>query len=394
MLLKEKIKQTVSILKEKDIDVWITFVRESGINPDPVLEYIMPVSFTWESAIIITKTGRKTAIVGEFDATSVENLGVIDEVITYRGGIKEKLIKILTEINPKKIAINYSLDDPTADGLSHGLYLKLLSYLKDTPFSDVLISAQEIISTLRSRKTETELKLIKNAIKETEKLFEKLTENLKPGMTEIEIAEMLKGWMKEIGGEPAWEEKICPSVFAGPQKRGAHSAPTENKLMPGHILNIDFGIKLNGYVSDLQRVWYVLKEGEESPPKEVIKAFATVRTAIENARKELKPGRAGFELDKIARDTIVKEGYEEYPHALGHQVGRSAHDGAALLAPLWERYGKLPYIKLEEGMVFTLEPRINLKEYGVISLEEIAIVTKDGGEYLSTPQEELFLIKS
>ena len=68
--------------------------------------------------------------------------------------------------------------------------------------------------------------------------------------------------------EPAWEINYCPSVFTGPQESGAHSGPTDRIIEKGHVLNIDFGIKLNGYCSDLQRTWYFLKDGETEAPVE------------------------------------------------------------------------------------------------------------------------------
>ena len=74
------------------------------------------------------------------------------------------------------------------------------------------------------------------------------------------------------------------------------------------------------------------------------------------------------------------------------QVGRKAHDGGTLLCPEWERYGKLPYMKVEETQAFTLEPRIILEGYGVATIEEIIIVRPDGGEFLSHPQTEIILI--
>jgi Xaa-Pro aminopeptidase len=101
----------------------------------------------------------------------------------------------------------------------------------------------------------------------------------------------------------------------------------------------------------------------------------------------------GREIDSIVRDYIVGKGFEEYPHALGHQVGRSTHDGAGLLCPEWERYGTLPYLKVEENQVYTLEPRINIPGYGVATIEEIIVVREDGGEFLSDPQQELILVK-
>jgi len=114
--------------------------------------------------------------------------------------------------------------------------------------------------------------------------------------------------------------------------------------------------------------------------------------AIEKARLGMKPGVQGLEIDKIARDTIVKNGYEEFPHALGHQVGRYSHDGTALLGPAWEKYARKPYQKLEEGMVFTLEPRLTVPDRGVVTIEEMVVVTKKGTEFLSKPQTKLLII--
>ena len=142
----------------------------------------------------------------------------------------------------------------------------------------------------------------------------------------------------------------------------------------------------------MQRTWYFLQKGEISPPEVVQKGFKTVYNAIQLAAKGLKPGVEGWVVDKIARDYIVNWGYEEFPHALGHQVGRSAHDGSALLCPKWERYKDLPYLKVEENQVYTLEPRLTVPGYGVATIEEIVVVRKDGVEFLSTPQTEIICI--
>jgi len=68
------------------------------------------------------------------------------------------------------------------------------------------------------------------------------------------------------------------------------------------------------------------------------------------------------------------------------------HDGAGLLCPEWDRYGNLPYLKIEEGQVYTIEPRISIPGYGVATMEEIIVVTPNGGKFLSHPQKEIFLI--
>ena len=142
----------------------------------------------------------------------------------------------------------------------------------------------------------------------------------------------------------------------------------------------------------MQRTWYFLRDGETEAPDEVTRAFETIRDSIRLAAEAIRPGMEGREIDAVARGHITGEGYDEYPHALGHQVGRSTHDGAGLLCPEWERYGNLPYLKIEENQVYTLEPRITIPGHGIATMEEIIVVRPDGGEFLSRPQTELWTI--
>jgi Xaa-Pro aminopeptidase len=204
----------------------------------------------------------------------------------------------------------------------------------------------------------------------------------------------MKKMVAEAGLEYAWEEAVCPAVFTGPDTAGAHYAPSDRKVEKGHVLNMDFGVKSNRYCSDMQRTFYILKDGETAAPPEVQKGFDTIVNAIESARQALKPGVQGQQVDAAARNIIVAAGYEEFPHGLGHQVGRFAHDGTALLGPAWEKYANKPFEKIEEGMVFTIEPRLTVPGRGVVTIEEMVVVTKTGAEYLSHPQQELILVKS
>ena len=391
-LIKEKMNQACEILKEFDVDCWVTFVRETQVHSDPVLPFLVESDLTWHSALIISSNGRTIAIVGEYDKKSVEDIGAYDEVIGYVQGIKSRFIDTVRSLNPSSIAINFSKGSEICDGLSYGMYLTLHSYLEEIGYENRLLSAERIISALRQRKTISEVGNIREAIRETERIFRAAGDFIRPGRTEKEIADFMKREVEATRLQLAWEARICPGVFTGPDTAEAHYMPTDRKVAPGHVLNMDFGVKVHGYCADLQRTFYIRKHGEEKAPADVVTGFETLIRAIESSRQALKPGVHGHEIDRIAREIVVAAGYKEFPHGLGHQVGRFAHDGTALLGPPWEKYANKPFELIEKGMVFTLEPRLTVPERGIATVEEMVVVTSEGADYLSTPQKELFLI--
>ena len=121
MLIHEKVNQSVEILKELGIDCWITFVRETALNGDPILPYLVDGSLTWHSAFIVSRSGKKIAIVGKYDRKTVEDLAAYDQVIDFVEGIKKPFIETLRSLNPSRIAVNYSEDSEICDGLTHGM---------------------------------------------------------------------------------------------------------------------------------------------------------------------------------------------------------------------------------------------------------------------------------
>lgn len=390
---KEKIAQSISILKELDIDMWMVVEKESELLSDPIMDFIIGTGVTWLSFFIFTKSGEKYAIVGNLDKQKLDSLALFDKVIPYTNSPKESLFEIMGELDPSRIALNYSVDSPSADGLTYGKFLKLQELFEGTDYMNRVVSAEELISRLRGRKSDEEVRRTEKAINVTLGIYDKVTEFVKPGQTEKEIASFITGERLKLGLEPSWEEEMNPSVFTGPQETGAHSGPTDRKVEKGHVFNIDSGVIYEKYCSDLQRTWYVLKDGEIDPPIEVMDGFDTIVKSIQLSFDAVKPGVKGIDIDTIARDYIVSRGYTEYPHALGHQVGRTAHDGSALFAPAWERYGNLPFLELEEGQIFTIEPRLYLKDHGVVTIEEMLVITADGARWLSEPQKEIYLIK-
>jgi Xaa-Pro dipeptidase len=388
VLIQEKVVQATEILNELDIDLWLTFARETSMNPDPVLELI-GVDVTWHSAFLISRSGDHRAIIGYYDADNVRELGAYATVVDYHEGIRDHLLAALRHYDPQTIALNYSENDVSADGLSHGLFLTLQGYLQDTPYQDRLVSAERIIAAVRGRKSETEIERVRQAVATTEALFDEVEQFARPGMTQRQIAEFVQNRVDEMGLGYAWPKPFNPIVTCGPHSAVGHAAPGDVVLEQGHLLQMDLGLRQNGYCSDIQRMWYVLDEGETEAPADVQEAFDVVYGAIKAGEAALKPGVPGWQVDAPARAYIVENGYPEYMHALGHLVGRSAHDGATVLGPRWERYAGICELPVEVGNIFTLELHVIVPDRGMMSLEEDVLVTEDGVEYLTNPQTAL-----
>lgn len=391
-LVPEKLQQSVEILGEKGVDLWLTFVRETSQTSDPALNLILGFDLTWQSALMVSKHGECIAIVGHFDVDNVRRTKGYHTVIGYHQSLREPLLDVLRRLDPESIAINYSVNDPAADGLTYGMFGLLENYLTDSPFASRLISAEEVIGAVRGRKTEGELARIRQAIATTEQIFTELSGRLKPGQRERQLADWVHERVAEMNLDCAWEPEYCPTFSAGPDSPYGHAMPGDWTVERGQTLQIDFGVKQRGFVADLQRTWYFLDQGETKPPAQVQQAFDAVRGAIEAGKAALRPGAVGWEVDAAARDAIIQQGYPEYQHALGHQVGRSAHDGSTILGPRWERYQNTPLGAVEEGNVYTLELGVHVPDRGYIGLEEDVLVTATGCEYLSTPQTVLWCV--
>ena len=391
-LVQEKAAQAVGILREQDCDLWLTFVRETSCGGDPVLPLIYgSASLTWQSALLITAAGERTAIVGRFEQETARLTGAYDTVIGYDESIRPHLLAALERINPRSIAINTSRSDVLADGLSHGMYELLLDLLQGTPYAERLITAEKIIAALRGRKTPGEAAAIRAAVEETRQIFAHTFSKLRTGMSERDVAALMHADLAARGLTHAWTPAGCPAVNTGPDSPVGHAEPTDLKLEPGHILHFDFGVCKNEYCSDIQHTVYLLRPGEEDAPVEVQRGFQTVRDAVQRAFEAIRPGVSGERVDAAARSVVTSAGYPEYKYATGHQLGRLAHDGGGILGPRWERYGDLPDKLLEAGQVYTIEPGLMVPGYGYVGLEEDVIVTEKGAEYLGEPQRELIL---
>ena len=100
-LVNEKVQQAVGILRGTDTDAWLTLVRETSAQADPVLPLIFgPETLTWQSALLITSDGQRIAIVGRYEADAVRRGGIYETIVPYDRSLRPELAAALATLNP------------------------------------------------------------------------------------------------------------------------------------------------------------------------------------------------------------------------------------------------------------------------------------------------------
>ena len=203
--------------------------------------------------------------------------------------------------------------------------------------------------------------------------------------------------MAEYGVGDGWAPDQNPNVNSGPDR--GHSHATEKIIMPGDVIQTDFGIRLfDRWVSDIQRFAYVLKPGETEAPEDIQHYWNSGRDGGRAAFEAMKPGVKGIEVDAAQRALMEKNGSEYVMWSTGHPVGYVAHDTGPNLGGSQSPSVRPAAMKpLKTGMVFAFDGFHAWKRADgsvkSISVEEMAVITESGARYLVPPQQELILIK-
>jgi len=384
------------LLEEKDLDCWLTFTREGAT--DPLLKQLGSEDMVARAALIFARTPeggyRRLAIAASYDVEPLIQSGLYDTVIAYRQeGIRPHLQQAMAELEPRSIAINFSRDEPMADGLTTGM----LNYLEEVlpEYEGRLVSAEDLIISLFSRKLPVEIAAVREAVEKTQLILREAFSRkvIKPGKTtEQNVADYLRRRARQLGLEEAYM-----SIVAGPSR--GHSDPTDRVIQRGDLVRADVCFRVRGYSSDIQRTAYILKKGERQAPEFVLKLWDDAVAVNRAALAAIKPGVTGNVVDRAGRSVLEQRGYEGYPYATGHPIGAQVHDIGPLLAPDWpERYGRLGFIPLEPGMTLAVEPALHVDEPRLggainIGLEEDVVITETGCEVLGQPQTKLWVIK-
>ena len=390
----EKLPIVYKALKDNNIDAWLITGRETIMKREPILHVLGDMDFIIATTLIFTKDEKCIAIVSPLDVECYKLMKGIDEVIEYPTTMEETIGEVLKRLDPKVLALDYSSDDAAGDGLTLGMYMMLQNVFKAIDFKGEVVSSFPVINKVKGIKTPSQIEKIKFCAVQAEKYLSMVPSICKEGTTSLDIFNFLQKVAYDDGYGMSWAESQCPGVSVDPNVPAGHMGIISTPIVKGYVINIDYGISHDGYCSDLQRMYYVLKDDEDDAPEHVKKAFYLVRDAIKAAADFMKPGVTGFQVDQVARHMIVDEGFDSWNAALGHQVGHETHDGGTILANRRPRYNKPNLIDtpLDAGNVFAVEPSVEIAE-GRVGVEEDVLITENGGVFLAPPQQELILIR-
>ena len=225
---------------------------------------------------------------------------------------------------------------------------------------------QATVGALRAIKEEAEYGALKRNALINDKVMSAAFEALRPGITEDELAAIIRDGYKSHG---ARTEFI--SVCFGEDGAFPHHTSGSRALRPDDAVLLDIGGRSEGYPSDMTRVGTFGKA-----PEEFDAVWSIVDRAVEAALAAAKPGNPAKAVDQAAREVITAAGYgDRFPHRTGHGLGIDVHE-----EPYMTGTSERP---IEVGNVFSIEPGIYLPGHFGIRLEEIVIVREHGAEILS-----------
>lgn len=401
------IETVQNIMKFSKIKCWLMYTDE---HSDPFFSKIISDKVIVPTIAIVTDS-ECSIIVNSLDAGNLKNIDKANiHVYIKHSEMWDAVKNILSVANfPDKIHLSYStLHDAQVDVLGHGLYLhiteEISSFYKKNKNNVEFPSSENIIYAFYDRKDSSDIEKMKIAANRALEILESAFEKIRVGMTEKQVVSLVHRIMEEdrknieklnvVKEEFSWNSEYCPVVLAGPSlQKGGHAMASDLVVQEGHTIYFDFGVCLtfsdgSKCSSDIQRMGYILKKDEIKAPENIEKMFHTIVSAIEKGMQNIRAGMKGYEIDNIVRNHIISAGYPDYDHATGHAIGELAHNPGTLIGP---RSRSLANLDIQPNGVYTLEPRIPINNGG--SVEEMVLVTDNGGISLCKAQKEIFLIK-
>lgn len=330
----------------------------------PHVQYLTGFSGS-NGACLITQERQYFLSDGRYKAQAPQE--VLDfRIIISSKGVAETVAQ--KGLLPKKSTVGFE-----------GAYLSVtqLSHLKRTLPSVRFRPFNSVIESIVCVKEESEIRLLREAVSVTERVFGKILGIIKPGMRELDVAAEIAYLHRRLGADA---DAFEPIVASGVRGAFPHARASGKKIRKGEMVTLDFGCRCRGYNSDLTRTIAV-----GPPSREMKKIYTIVRTAQQRAVETAMSGMSARTLDGIARGFIRKSGYGKYfNHSLGHGLGREVHEIPKISA--------LSKDILQAGSVITIEPGIYVPGVGGVRIEDDVMIGNRESEVLTTSSKELLVL--
>jgi methionyl aminopeptidase len=199
-----------------------------------------------------------------------------------------------------------------------------------------------------------------------------LTEAAVPGVTTAELDRMAEKFIRQHRGVPTFlgYRGFPASICASPNDMVVHGIPGKYRVSEGDLLSIDVGVTLDGYVADSA---VTLPMGAVEP--EALRLLDVTRESLEAGLAECREGRRLGDISHAVQEIVEAAGFSVVRSLVGHGVGKEMHEDPQI--PNYGDPGRGP--RLEEGMVFAIEPMVDAGAYDVVVADDgWAIHTADG----------------
>jgi Xaa-Pro aminopeptidase len=240
-----------------------------------------------------------------------------------------------------------------------------------------IVDAMPLLSRMRMLKDRYELAAMVEAVRMIETALRNTIVQIRPGITERQLATI---WKHEIMATGAEGESFECMVASGPNSANPHHHNSDRAFEVGDMIILDGGAIAEGYASDITRT---VALGE--PGTIARQIYSLVQEANAAGRHAVHPGTTGEAIDTAARTIITAGGYGEYfVHRTGHGIGMECHELPNIVAGSTQ--------PIEVGTTFTVEPGIYIPGIAGVRIEDDMVVTENGGKSLTTFDRELLIL--
>jgi Xaa-Pro aminopeptidase len=324
------------------------------------IQFLTGFSGDW-AVLVLSKKKRFLITDSRFTEQATRETEKCD-IITVKRSLSHHLKSIIRK--SKKVAFE-------ANDLRYSQYRRIKKHLQGRRFTPTI----GIIARLRMIKTPQEIKNITKAATIADYAFGKIRKSIRIGVRELDIASELEYILRQNGSEA---HPFPTIAISSANTSLPHGQPGMRKVKKGDLFLLDYGATYKGYCSDITRTVVVGKATKKQK-----NIYSLVLRAQRAALNAIKPGGSLKDIDKTARDIIAGEGFgKNFGHGLGHGIGLEVHE-----------YPNVSYRskdRVQNGMVFTIEPGIYIPRWGGIRIEDdVAIVKGEKKILTKSPKSTL-----